>query len=154
MPAKVQIQVQQPGGTTKAFELTEHDTFLLGRMDYCHLCLPNDERVSRHRFLLEACPLQSSLRDLGSMNDTHVKPQILLSRAQAVTRATGEWIATAACHEVPHRQFVLTPPPFDIQTIEPIEPPWQAIKESLLEMVPTEPFAAIHVKAELCRVET
>jgi len=38
-------------------------------------------QVSRHHFLLEACPPQASLRDLGSMNGTHMKPGIMLSRA-------------------------------------------------------------------------
>jgi len=72
MSAKVILNLANPDGTSKAFELTEHDTFLLGRMEDCHLCLPNDDRVSRHHFLLEACPPQASLRDLGSMNGTHV----------------------------------------------------------------------------------
>ena len=72
MSAKVTLQVETPDGTSKAFELTEHDTFLLGRMADCHLCLPDDSQISRHHFLLEACPPQASLRDLGSMNGTHV----------------------------------------------------------------------------------
>ncbi len=72
MSAKVTLQVENPDGTSKAFELTEHDTFLFGRMADCHLCLPDDSQISRHHFLLEACPPQASLRDLGSMNGTHV----------------------------------------------------------------------------------
>ena len=69
---KVTLQVENPDGTSKAFELTQHDTFLFGRMADCHLCLPDDSQISRHHFLLEACPPQASLRDLGSMNGTHV----------------------------------------------------------------------------------
>ncbi len=69
----VTLQVQHPDGTSRAFDLTEHDTFLLGRMKDCHLCLPGDPQVSRHHFLLEACPPQAALRDLGSMNGTDVK---------------------------------------------------------------------------------
>jgi len=41
-------------------------------MKDCHLCLPDDNQVSRHHFLLEACPPQASLRNLGSMNGTHI----------------------------------------------------------------------------------
>ena len=67
MPASVQLRAQNPDGTTRAFDLTEHDTFLLGRMKDCHLCLPDDSQVSRHHFILEACPPQAALRDLGSM---------------------------------------------------------------------------------------
>jgi hypothetical protein len=46
VPATVTLQIQHPGGTTKSFELTEHDTFLLGRMADCHLCLPDDAHKS------------------------------------------------------------------------------------------------------------
>ena len=71
-PATVHLQVRSSDGTSKSFSLTEHDTFLLGRMADCHLCLPDDKQVSRHHFLLEACPPMASLRDLGSMNGTHI----------------------------------------------------------------------------------
>jgi hypothetical protein len=70
--SSVHLHTQNPDGTTRAFDLTEHDIFLLGRMKDCHLCLPNDQQVSRHHFILEACPPQAALRDLGSMNGTHV----------------------------------------------------------------------------------
>jgi hypothetical protein len=53
---KVILQVSSADGTTKTSELTEHATFLLGRMGDCHLCVPGDPQVSRHHFLLEACP--------------------------------------------------------------------------------------------------
>ena len=105
MPSTVNLQVPHPDGTTRAFELTEHDTFLLGRMSDCHLCLPDDKQVSRHHFQLEACPPQASLRDLGSMNGTHVKPRIMLSRAQADTRAVDQFkreMAVIAKLQHPH----------------------------------------------------
>ncbi len=66
------LQVSNPDGTSRSFELTQHDTFLLGRMADCHLCLPDDKQVSRHHFLLEAWPPLAALRDLGSMNGTQV----------------------------------------------------------------------------------
>jgi predicted Ser/Thr protein kinase len=68
----VHLQVRSADGTSQTFSLTEHDTFLLGRMKDCHLCVPGDPQVSRHHFLLEACPPMASLRDLGSLNGTHV----------------------------------------------------------------------------------
>ena len=71
----VHLQVLTPDGTSKSFSLTEHDTFLLGRMADCHLCVPGDPQVFRHHFLLEACPPMASLRDLGSMNGTHINFQ-------------------------------------------------------------------------------
>ncbi len=87
--AKVTLQVENPDGTSKAFELTEHDTFLLGRMEDCHLCLPDDSQVSRHHFLLEACPPQASLRDLGSMNGTHVNGKKCGGREKGETPEQG-----------------------------------------------------------------
>jgi len=105
MPSTVTLQVQHSDGSSRAFELTEHDTFLLGRMADCHLCLPDDAQVSRHHFLLEACPPQASLRDLGSMNGTHMKPGIMLSRAQADTRAVDQFkreMAVIAKLQHPH----------------------------------------------------
>ena len=89
MSAKVTLNLANPDGTSKAFELTEHDTFLLGRMEDCHLCLPNDDRVSRHHFLLEACPPQASLRDLGSMNGTHINGKKCGGREKGETPEQG-----------------------------------------------------------------
>ena len=68
----VHLHVRSSDGTSKSFTLSEHDTFLLGRMDDCHLCLPGDPQVSRHHFLLEVCPPKAALRDLGSLNGTHL----------------------------------------------------------------------------------
>ena len=85
----VTLKVQNPDGTSRAFELTEHDTFLLGRMKDCHLCLPDDTQVSRHHFLLEACPPQASLRDLGSMNGTHVNGKKCGGREKSETPEQG-----------------------------------------------------------------
>ncbi len=72
MGSKVILKVASGGSAGRVFELTEHDTFLLGRMEDCHLHLPGDHQVSRHHFLLEACPPKASLRDLGSLNGTEV----------------------------------------------------------------------------------
>jgi len=47
----------------KVFTFTEHDTFLFERMPDCHASFPDDTQVSRHHFILEACPPKASLRD-------------------------------------------------------------------------------------------
>jgi len=70
--AKIQIKISQGQDAGKVFTFTEHDTFVFGRMDDCHACLPDDTQVSRHHFLLEVNPPQACLRDLGSLNGTHV----------------------------------------------------------------------------------
>jgi hypothetical protein len=56
----------------KQFVFDEHDIFLFGRMDDCHVCLPDDHLVSRHHFILEVNPPDARLRDLGSLNGTYV----------------------------------------------------------------------------------
>ncbi len=49
-----------------------HDAFLFGRGNECHAKLPKDGYVSRHHFLLEVNPPQATIRDLRSLNGTHV----------------------------------------------------------------------------------
>ena len=87
--SSVHLHTRNPDGTTRVFELTEHDTFLLGRMKDCHFCLPEDPQVSRHHFLLEACPPQAALRDLGSMNGTHVNGKKVGGREKGETPEQG-----------------------------------------------------------------
>ena len=68
----VSLSVTKGPAKGKVFTFTEHDTFLFGRMPDCHAKFPDDTQVSRHHFILEACPPKASLRDLGSLNGTHV----------------------------------------------------------------------------------
>lgn len=89
MSATVHLHVNSSDGTSKSFALTEHDTFLLGRMADCHLCVPGDPQVSRHHFLLEACPPLASLRDLGSLNGTHVNGKKCGGRKKGETPEQG-----------------------------------------------------------------
>lgn len=49
-----------------------HDTFVFGRGSDCHARLAKDAYMSRHQFLLEVNPPQAVLRDLVSLNGTHV----------------------------------------------------------------------------------
>ena len=72
MSAKVHLKITQGEGAGKIFDFTEHDTFVFGRMDDCHACIPDDDQVSRHHFILEVNPPAACLRDLGSLNGTHV----------------------------------------------------------------------------------
>jgi hypothetical protein len=72
MSAKVKIKFVAGRKKGQEFTFLEHDTFLFGRADDCHVCLSKDERVSRHHFLLEVNPPNIRLRDLGSMNGTYV----------------------------------------------------------------------------------
>jgi serine/threonine-protein kinase len=72
MAGKVKLSVTQGSMKGKLFAFSDHDTFLFGRMDDCHACLPEDSQVSRHHFILEVNPPDARLRDLGSLNGTYV----------------------------------------------------------------------------------
>ena len=52
--------------------LDQHDTFMIGRSEDSHFCLPHDRFFSRHHCILEIAPPQAFLRDLGSTNGTFV----------------------------------------------------------------------------------
>ncbi len=72
MPASVQLRITEGIAKGRIFTFAAHDTFFLGRQPDCHMHLPDDTFVSRHHFILEACPPQACLRDLGSRNGTYV----------------------------------------------------------------------------------
>ena len=73
MPGKVTLAITAGPMQGRRFEFTSHDTFLFGRAADCHAELPfGDTSASRHHFLLEVNPPLARLRDLGSLNGTHV----------------------------------------------------------------------------------
>ena len=73
MSARVTLKVTGGPLTGRVFSYDRHDTFLFGRSPDCHAELAaNDTTASRHHFLLEVNPPQARLRDLGSLNGTHV----------------------------------------------------------------------------------
>ena len=72
MSSKFILKVVEGAKRGQEFVFDEHDTLLFGRMDDCHICLPDDNRVSRHHFILEVNPPDARIRDLGSLNGTHV----------------------------------------------------------------------------------
>ncbi len=73
MPGKVTLIVTAGPIQGTRFDFTHHDTFLFGRAPDCHARLAaSDTSASRHHFLLEANPPAVRLRDLGSLNGTHV----------------------------------------------------------------------------------
>jgi eukaryotic-like serine/threonine-protein kinase len=73
MPARVTLRVTAGPIQGRVFEFAEHDTFLFGRSPECHAQLAEDDATaSRHHFLLDVNPPSVRLRDLGSLNGTHV----------------------------------------------------------------------------------
>jgi serine/threonine protein kinase len=69
---RVTLRVVSGPHTGRAFTFDQHDTFLIGRTETAHFCLPEDRYFSRHHCLLEIAPPQCFLRDLGSTNGTFV----------------------------------------------------------------------------------
>jgi hypothetical protein len=73
MPGTVCLVVTAGPIRGRRFDFAGHDTFLFGRAPDCHARLaPSDASASRHHFLLEVNPPLARLRDLGSLNGTHV----------------------------------------------------------------------------------
>ncbi len=56
----------------RVFTFDQHDTFMIGRSEDSHFCLPQDRFFSRHHCILEIAPPRCFLRDLGSLNGTYV----------------------------------------------------------------------------------
>ena len=72
MQNRVRLEIVDGQLKGRKFEFAEHDTFIFGRAPDCHAHLSDDTRVSRHHFILEVNPPLARLRDLGSLNATHV----------------------------------------------------------------------------------
>ena len=89
MSAKVQIKISKGKDAGKKFAFTEHDTFVFGRMDDCHACIPDDTQVSRHHFILEVNPPAACLRDLGSLNGTWINGKEFGARKKGETPEQG-----------------------------------------------------------------
>ncbi len=73
MRVSLKILAGPHAGRTFAFD--QHDTFLIGRSEKAHLCLPEDRFFSRNHCILEIAPPRCFLRDLGSTNGTFVNGQ-------------------------------------------------------------------------------
>jgi serine/threonine protein kinase len=73
MASRVSLVVTAGPIRGRRFDFSAHDTFLFGRAPDCHARLDaSDASASRHHFLLEVNPPRARLRDLGSLNGTHV----------------------------------------------------------------------------------
>ncbi len=73
----------------RVFIFAEHDTFISGRMDDCHCCLPDDIQMSRHHFFLEMNPPDATIHDFGSMNGTLVNGKKIGAREPEETPEEG-----------------------------------------------------------------
>ncbi len=76
MPGKITLTVVEGAKQGQLFVFEQHDTFLFGRMDDCHVRLTDDQQISRHHCILEINPQvnppAACIRDLGSKNGTYV----------------------------------------------------------------------------------
>lgn len=89
MSASIHLRITQGSAKGKTFTFAAHDTFLLGRHPECHVTLPEDLSVSRHHFILEVCPPQACVRDLGSRNGTYVNGRKCGGRKEGETPEEG-----------------------------------------------------------------
>lgn len=69
---RVTLRVVAGPQTGRVFTFDQHETFMIGRSEDSHFCLPHDRFFSRHHCILEIAPPQTFLRDLGSTNGTFV----------------------------------------------------------------------------------
>ena len=72
----------------RTFTFDQHETFLIGRSETAHFCLPEDRYFSRNHCILEIAPPQIFLRDLGSTNGTYVNGQ----RVESIYLKSGDHI--------------------------------------------------------------
>ncbi|MCL4207062.1 MAG: protein kinase [Pirellulaceae bacterium] len=87
--AQMILEIVEGPGRGERFVIDHHDTFVAGRAADCHLRIPDDPRVSRHHFLLEALPPLACLRDLGSRNGTWVNQVLHLAQPEAADAGVG-----------------------------------------------------------------
>lgn len=90
MSGTVHIGVTEGALKGKTFSFSEHDTFIFGRSADCHGCLPDDQQVSRHHFLLEMNPPDACIRDFGSLNGTWVNGKQIGARTKGETPEQGQ----------------------------------------------------------------
>ncbi len=69
---RVTLRVISGPQVGRVFTFDQHDTFMIGRSEDSHFCLPQDRFFSRHHCILEIAPPRCFLRDLGSLNGTYV----------------------------------------------------------------------------------
>jgi len=69
---RVTLRVAAGPQVGRVFTFDQHETFMIGRSEDSHFCLPQDRYFSRHHCILEIAPPQCFLRDLGSTNGTFV----------------------------------------------------------------------------------
>jgi hypothetical protein len=89
MASTVRIEIVDGASRGKEFVFDQHDTFIIGRLPDCHVCITDDNRVSRHHCILEVNPPDVRICDLGSRNGTHINAQKYGGRAQDETPQEG-----------------------------------------------------------------
>jgi eukaryotic-like serine/threonine-protein kinase len=92
MPVASRVIIGITKGPAKGQQISfeEHDTLLLGRHRECHICLPNDEYLSRYHFIIEVNPPHAHLQDLGSRNGTFINGNKLGGREWHETPEEGK----------------------------------------------------------------
>ena len=116
MSSKITLTIIAGSKRGEMFPFDKHDTLLFGRMDDAHICLPDDQQVSRHHFILEVNPPDARVRDLGSLNGTYVnnvkyggrQKHETEGKSQEGTGAHKSWRATATAFNAMRRRLSAT----------------------------------------------
>lgn len=85
---RVTLRVIAGPHSGRTFTFDQHETFLIGRSETAHFCLPEDRYFSRNHCILEIAPPQIFLRDLGSTNGTYINGQ----RVESIYLKSGDHI--------------------------------------------------------------
>lgn len=117
---RVSLRVISGPHVGRMITFDQHDTFLIGRSESAHFCLPEDRFFSRHHCLLEIAPPQCFLRDLGSTNGTYVNGQ----RVETAHLKSGDCIQggetvieVEVSSDVQQQHFYTSNPPMDTQNV-------------------------------------
>jgi serine/threonine-protein kinase len=71
MPTKVTLKINKGKRTGEEFSYNQKETLILGRLNDCHIVLP-ENTVSRYHCLLDVAPPSVIVRDFGSLNGTYL----------------------------------------------------------------------------------
>jgi serine/threonine protein kinase len=150
---RVNLRVLAGPYAGRVFSFDRHDTFLIGRSNAAHLCLPDDRFFSRNHCMLEIAPPRCFLRDLGSTNGTFVNGQ----KVQQAFLQNGDRLQGGQTVLAVEVSADIPPPVPDRRALPPTQPSMVLVeclrcgrRDTVQASSPSEKFSYI---CEDCRIE-